>query len=169
MSVGSAALHKAIAATWTEYVHRHYKLYWPTQESYFSSLNEEEGAPGQPFPYCVFTISAGRVISRMSAGQPPDCIGRREIVDYPVRFTTHARQWKDVLVNKSAKEIAAELVAHVMETFGGHPTEKAVDVAMDIGQILVIQYQTDFGAKTGDEEYSWAVDYIVRVDTPVAT
>ena len=69
---------------------------------------------------------------------------------------------------RTAKEIAAYLAEEIMKVFGGHPTVVPTGmVALDYGNHLITQYVSDDGVRTGDEEYSWLVSYLFRLDVYV--
>lgn len=166
--IAAASLHKAITARWQDECDGAFKLYWQeSQKTQFTTLNDEEAVAATPMPYCVYKLDPGSVVGRMSGGGTEGCANRQEIWNIPLIFNIHARQWKDVAL-KSAKTIAIELAGRIMASFGGHPTEVPNAIVLDTGKILIIQYQNDYGGRTGDEEYSWMVNYICQVDMPVA-
>ena len=163
--IGTAALHKAVSKVWDySSLDGRFKDLWGSSvtASEFPVLHDQEAGPGQPFPYCVFEQSVGSTIDRMSGGVS----ALREIRDIPWSFHIHAKRIS--ADPRSAKEIAAELAEDVMKEFGGHPTVKAQDLVIDIGNVLVNQYQGDYGVRTGEEEYQWIVNYVFKIDVPVA-
>lgn len=164
MSSGSAHIHAAIATAWDNYgIDDEFTQYWTTQQKQrFLSLNDGEAAPGQPFPYCVFEQPAGTVSSRMSGCTWTE---KHIIHDVPWTFRVHA----SAIDARSAKDVAASLVDMIMWRFGGHPTKSPSVVTLAAGQIANIQYQTDYGVRTGDDEYQWNVVYLITADVPVAT
>jgi len=85
------------------------------------------------------------------------------IRDVSAVFNIHAKQTEQM----TAKVFAALLAQELMAKFGGHPTTRPYFFgSMDNGQILLMQYQGDRGVRTGDEEYSWSVEYLMRLDVP---
>jgi len=53
--------------------------------------------------------------------------------------------------------------------FGGHPTVAATGaIILTNGKHLITQYQNDFGIRIDDNEYQWVVEYLFRIDVPVA-
>jgi len=52
-----------------------------------------------------------------------------------------------------------------MAKLGGHPAYRPVGIPyMDYGQVLQFQYQNDYGIRTGDEEYRWTIEYLIKLD-----
>lgn len=167
MSVASADIHKAIRRVWTlSDLSDDFTQYWSEiDRSEFTALNDWEASPSQPFPYCVFEQSEGTIVTRMSGHTKNE---RHEIRDVPWMFRIHARQ-VGTAVEESAKEIAASLAERIIEEYGGHPTETVEHLpVLDNGSILLLQYLSDVGIRTGEEEYKWQINYNVRVDVPVS-
>lgn len=165
MSVLSADLHKAVNVIWdTQGLDWVFKVNWDLSDrDEFSSLNDQEAPPGQPFPYCIFQQSTVSSIIRMSGHTTNE---KHEVRDIPWSFRVHSRQ---IVGNDStAKELAADLIEKISMRFGGHPEVAPKQLTLDNGFVLLVQYQSDFGVETGDEEYSWILNYIIKTDTPVA-
>jgi hypothetical protein len=167
MSIASADLHRAISKAWNRGgLDDVFQALWGSgaTASEFSSLCDRQAAAGNPFPYCVFEQLPGVTINRMSGGVS----ALREIRDVLWSFRIHTRDISGD--DRAAKEIAADLAEEVMKVFGGHPTVAASHPAlyMDHGKHLITQYQNDYGVRTGDDEYQWIVEYLFRLDVPVA-
>lgn len=166
MSVGSADLHEAIKTVWdASTLNASFEALYDddVDDSEFTPLNDQEAAPGQPNPYCVFQVLTGSTTSRMSSVN----VGfNREIHDIPCEFRVHARQIDGD--SRSSKKIAADLVAEIMKVFGGHPTVSPTDLSLDNGNFLISQYQNDLGIRTDEKNYQWTVTYLFRLDVPVA-
>ena len=126
-------------------------------------LHDQEAAPGQPFPYCVMDQTTTTTTDRMSGG----VAALREIRDTSLTLHVHARA-----VNgdaRTAKEIAAYLAEEIMKVFGGHPTVSPTGTLTLVnGEALIVQYVNDFGIRTGEDEYRWTVEFLIRADVPVA-
>lgn len=165
MAVLSADLHQGVNSLWdTQGIDWTFKTLWAEDlRDSFASLNDQEAPPGQPFPHCIFEQSTGVTVSRMTGHDKDE---RHEIRDIPWSFRIQVRQIEGL--NETSKKIAADLAESVMALYGGHPTIVPKKIPLDGGDVLLTQYQTDFGVITGDEEYSWTVSYIIRVDYPVA-
>ncbi len=166
MAVASADLHQAINTLWNAHnLDWRFKVQWEESlRTQFTSLNDQEAPPSQPFPYCVYEVSPSFTATRMSGAD--DVEGRLEIRDVPVSFRVHSKQ---VVGNSdTAKKLAADLVEQILLIIGGHPTIKPKNLILDNGSVLIAQYQTDFGVFTDEQEYSWVVNYIFRLDVPVA-
>lgn len=161
--VATADLYKAIVAAWVASgLNATFKAMWDNPaDTSFPVLNDQEATPRQPYPYCVMDQPSGRVTSRMSGG-----VGlQRNIRDVTMRFNIHTLA-SGVM---SAKEAAAYLAEEVMKVFGGHPTTPHTQtLTLDNGSWLITQYQNDFGVRTGDAEHQWVIEYIFRLDVPVA-
>lgn len=162
---GTADLSKAIVSAWNaSSLDATFKALWDGEhEDEFFVLHEQEAPGGQPFPYCVLDQMTPTVSARMSSKYG----GTREERVVPVRFNIHARDLESD--SRTCQEIAAYLAEEVMKVFGGHPTVSATaSMALSHGQHVLTQYQNDFGADTGDDEFQWAVSYLIKVDVPVA-
>ncbi len=165
MAVLSVDLHKAINTIWDDQgIDGTFKNQWvEADRTIYSSLHDGEAGPDQPFPYCVFEIPAGSTVDRMTSDSSS---GRREIRDVSCAFRVHARQLTGS--GKTAKLIASELAEAIIIKYGGHPTVEPKQLILDNGEVLLVQYQTDYGVSEGDEEHEWLIDYIFRLDIPVA-
>lgn len=128
------------------------------------SLFDGEADPGCKHPYCVYMQSAGFAQSRDSGHSTNE---KHEIRDVPVEFRIHANTRRGY--DRTAKQVAADLGELVMQKFGGHPTAAPPAFpSLANGAVLLVQYQSDFGTREGDEEYAWVVSYLFRVDMPLA-
>jgi len=163
MTVATADLHKAINTAWdASGLNALFQAYWTAAEmARFVVLNDQEAAAGQPYPYCVVGQSSSVNISRMSGGVNT----LRVVRDVTLRFDIYAGQE----TGKTAKEVAAELGEELIKVFGGHPTVAATGaIILTNGKHLITQYQNDFGIRIDDNEYQWVVEYLFRIDVPVA-
>ena len=126
-------------------------------------LHDQEATPGQPFPYCVMGESGSSTQVRMSSATHE----KREVRDVSWMFTVHATSVDGD--GRTAKGIAADLIEEIMKQFGGHPTTVPVQtITLTNGKHLITQYVNDAGIRTGDDEYSWFVSFLFRLDIPVA-
>ena len=168
MSVASASVHKAVNTVWDASTLNASFLALrdaSVVDADFPVLNDQEATPAQPFPYCVYEQSSSSTTDRMSGAGSTI----REIRDVSWNFHIHAREVDGDA--RTAKEIAADLAEEVMKVFGGHPTVAATDLSpsLDNSGFLISEYQTDFGVRSGeDDEYRWDVQYILKVDVPLA-
>ena len=165
MSILSADVHKAVNIIWdTQGLDWVFKVNWKLSDrDEFNSLNDQEAPPGQPFPYCIFQQSVGSVVTRMSGHSTNE---KHEIRDIPWSFRVHSRQIEGN--DSTVKELAADLIESIVMRFGGSPTVAPKQLTLDNGFVLLVQLQSDFGIVTGDEEYSWILNYIIKTDVPVA-
>lgn len=164
MTVSTLDLHKAIETVWdANDLDSTFKAYWDssniTKDNY-TVLNDGEGAPGQPLPYCIFEQMPGSTQVRMSRGKT----STYEIRDVPWQFRIHTRKTN----NQSSKKIAETILNAMLRIFGGHPTVAPQPLTLDNGAVLYSQYQNDQGVRTGDEEHVWLLDYVFRLDVPQA-
>ena len=166
MSVASADLAKALSVVWNASdLNTTFNALWSVASDEFQVLNDQEAAPdqSQQWPYCVLDMLAGDTTDRMSGESN---LSLWEIRDIPVTFQVHA---KDVSGDdRTAKEIAAYLAEEILKVYGGHPTVHPTPLTLDNGHFLITQYQNDYGVRTGDDEYSWLISYLFRLDIPVA-
>lgn len=165
MAAGTADLSAAIVAAWNASgLDAAFKALWDGEhEDEFYVLHEQEAPGGQPWPYCVLDQMTPSVSARMSSVTG----GIREERNVPVRFNVHARDLESD--SRTCQEIAAYLAEEIMKVFGGHPTVSATgSIELSNGNHVLTQYQNDFGANTGDDEFQWAVSYLIKVDVPVA-
>lgn len=162
MSVGSADVIAAVVVSWDEAnLDEDFTGNWASGDvDNYPVLHDAEAGPKQPFPYCIFVLGALSVVSRMSGMDT----NRREIRDVPLEFHIHAKATSA----DDAKTVAAGLAEAVMAQFGGHPSELPGDLTLANGNALITQYTNDFGIRTGDDEYQWNINYILKVDVPVA-
>ena len=164
--ITTAGLHKAIVGVWDAHgLEAVFNQYWSVvNRQEFSAFHEQEAGPSQPWPYAIFTAEPGDIITRMAGNSEHD--GGYLTKDVQFSFQVFARTFSGS--GKSAKVIAAELITEIMARYGGHPTAAPQDMTMDYGEVLLVQYQTDFPTREGDDEYSWTVNYMARLDVPVA-
>lgn len=166
MSVASADILKAINTAWdASTLDATFQALWDSgvTASQYEVLNDQEAPPAQPFPYVVMNQTSQNTTGRMSGGAS----ALREIRDLSVTFNVHARAVSGD--SRTAKEIAAAMAEEVLKVFGGHPTASPTGtLKLDNGNHLITQYQSDFGVRTGDDEYQWVINYVMRVDVPVA-
>ena len=165
MSVNTADLCKAINAAWDAAgLDAKFQAYWDAgvDASRWEILNDQQAAPGQPYPYCVMGEPAGTVVSRMSGGVNH----LRHVRDVNIRFDVYAK----ATGGSTAKEVAADLAEEIMKVFGGHPTDPAgtADLTLDNGKHLTTELDSDWCVRLGDDEYMWAVSYLFKLDVPVA-
>ena len=173
MSIGTADVHAAVVDRWNSSgLNETFRDLWRSTESpgielpmEYPVISDQEAPASQPFPYCVLQPSGVFIQARMS-GNTNDGNKRREIRDVTVIFNIHARSVSED--DRTPKEIASFLAEEVMSVFDGHPTIGPEHLALANGQHLLTQYQTDFGVYTGEDEYQWVLDYLIRVDVPVA-
>lgn len=159
--MGTGDLWNAIATLWTNAsLDTPFKALWGAEHDQddYPVLNDMEATPGHPQPYCVCDVPGGRTINRMSNTDDTN----REIRDIPVRFHVHAK--KTSLSSNSAKQIARDLAEEIMKKFGGHPTVAPTALELTNANWMQAQYQTDYGIRTGDDEYEWVVSYLMKID-----
>jgi hypothetical protein len=163
MSVGSADVHKAIAAHWiSSGLNALFLEMWDEADrTKYTAFNDAEAAPGTPFPYVVFAAERPSVQIRMSSRGKQ----KRHINDQTWTFEVYAVPAD----GKSAKQVAAELGEEILKVFGGHPeNEPSTDeMELDNGNVLLVQYQTDHFERQSDEVWKWFVEYKIKTDTPV--
>jgi len=160
--IGSRDVHEAVATAWDSAdLDDLFTAYWGGDDSDdFLVLNDQEAAPEQPFPYCIFNQEEPIVVNRMSG----TLSARREVRDIIWEFRVYAK----TVDSTAAKDVAGALAEEIMKVFGGHPTETPSALSLDTGQHLITQYLTDYGMRLGDSEHYWLVRYLFRVDVPVA-
>lgn len=159
---GSTDIHKALNTVWdASGLEALFTAYWESGVGEFLALHDQEAAPGNPFPYCTFRLDPSTTTDRMSGGTETI----REIRNVPLTFTIHTRRMS--AQSDSEKVIGSTLLNKVLEVFGGHPTVKPTAITLDNGKHLITTYQNDFGVRTGDDEYAWVVNYLLKVDVPV--
>lgn len=154
-------LTKGVVAKWNASdLNELFSDYWVTDNPEdFPVLHDQEATPAQPMPYCIFEQETSNTTARMTGHSVSE---KHEIRQIPCRFTVHARKIGGV----SGKKIATSLIREITKVFGGHPTVAGSVPTIDNGKVLLTQYQTDFGTRTGEEEYSWVVRYLFLVDVP---
>lgn len=167
MRATTADLHAAIVEAWDAAgLDALFKALWPdsVEATDFPALHDQEATPGQPFPFCVLSETRGRTVARMSGGVD----SLQEVRDVSVAFNIHARRMAGDA--RSAKELAADLAEQVMMVFGGHPSvSPTARLELVNGNHLLTQYQTDYCVRVGQDGYQWVIEYVFRIDVPVAT
>lgn len=165
MSVLTAEIHRAVTREWfATNLDWLFKQRWAeVDRAAYTSLNDGEAAPGTPFPFCIFSQSAGIVTDRMSGHTLHE---GHIIQDVPWSFRIHAGDSP----TETAKEVSLLLAEHVLRIYGGHPDPANTPRALgfDSGALVCIQYLTDYGMRTGDTTYQWAIEYRIRIDQPIA-
>lgn len=161
---GTAELHKAVKDAWdTANLDNWFKNYWSAADRNANIvLHDAEAAPGTPFPYCVFEIMTGNVTTRMSGTSGINYM----VMDISWRFKIFAQQAGAY----SAKTVAITLADKLLEVFGGHPSPTATPASLDLENygFLITQYLRDYGMRVGDLEHLWVIEYLIRLDMPVA-
>ena len=165
--IGSAALHKAIVAAWSAAgLDAKFNTYWTTDsQSRYPVLNDTDATPGQEFPYCVYEIDDAPITVRMSGIDPDNTNIKQAIRDVPLHFMIYTKIDSD---SETAKELAADLMEEVTKVFGGHPDTSPDGLTLDSGEHVITQYENDNAERQGDEEWQWTIDYIVKLDVPLA-
>ncbi len=168
MSVGTADLHTAIAAAWDAAgLDAAFQALQPagTDADRWPILNDAEAAPGQGSapPYCVVEFERPRRLAGMTSVHGA-AGSHREVREHVLRFNVHAGP-SGV---KSAKQVASELAAEIMEAFGGHPTAApTAEPTLTSGNVLALRCEADWGVRTDEDRWQWVVEYSVKVDVPV--
>lgn len=168
MSIGTADLHTAIAAAWTSAgLDAVFQALQPagTDADRWPILNDAEAAPGQGSvpPYCVVEFERPRRLSGMTSVQGSSG-EHREVREHVLRFHIHAA----AASGKSAKQVASELAAEVVEVFGGHPSvSPSAAPSLANGNVLALRCEADWGVRTEEDRWQWVVEYSVKVDVPV--
>jgi len=165
MAIGSSDLAQALITVWNaNNLETKFTDSWAAaKRTEFIALNDQEAPKGQPWPYCIFEIEPGTTTSRMSGHSINE---NHEIRDIPISFRVHAKRIDGV--GKTAKLIASDLIENIIRIFGGHPTIRSKDLVLDNGSFLIMQYATDWGIYTGDKQYNWLLNYLARLDVPIA-
>ena len=163
MTVGTADLHKAINTVWNDNdLDDFFTEDWAVgQSTSYPVLNDQKASPGNPFPYCVLDQTTSRIVTRMS----DDSGSKRYTISTDVTFKVHAK----VITGdaRSAKQIASDLAAEIMKIYGGHPTVQPQSLELDNGTVPNVQFDRDYGIRTGDDEYQWNIHYRFLTDVPV--
>lgn len=165
MSVATTDIYKALNAAWdASGLDAKFTALWSgVVPGEYEVLCDQEASPRQPFPYCVVDQITGMTVARMSA----DGNGKREVRDLTLRLNVHAQDVSGD--SRSSKGIAAYLAEEVMKVFGGHSTvSPTATLALDNGQVLIVQYANDYMVRTDDDKTQATVEYVLRVDVPVA-
>lgn len=168
-------LTQALIDCWDQAnIDHHFTDYWPSNKtnSLYLVLSDGEAQAGTPFPYVVFEQTITIVVDR-SSGTVDASYNR--IQRTSVRFTVHTNTDTSP-TGKSAKEFAADLAGVIMYVYGDTPTAPHVHgtpatgqriLDFEVGAHILTQYQNDIPARTGDEEYSWTVNYDFLYDVPI--
>lgn len=164
MTITSLALHKAIETVWeASGLNTAFKNYWEeSKRDQFIVLDEGMAMANTPMPYCVYTQEQPTTIVRMTKAEEAE--GRQELHQCLWRFDIYAA----TRGQESAKDIAGLLASFVLEKFGGHPTVKPQALELDIGGVVLMQYQNDWPTRRDDDVYQWSITYLITTDVPMA-
>ena len=164
MSAGQADIVKAVNTLWNSSgLDDLFTVHWSASEiTKFEALNDSEASPGQAWPYCVVEMPVPEIVTRMSGGEPGENWHTRDV---PCTFHVYATEISGDA--RTAKQIAAYFAEEIMKVFGGHPTVPSTPMNLDVGNVLLSQYQSDYCVRVGDEEWQWLINYIFRIDVPV--
>jgi len=151
-------LHKAIVAAWNQAgLDQEFTVYWPdSARGNFPVLLDNQAAPGQPLPYCLFQQRVWSVNHRAS-GQ-----GGSKI-EVPVTFVVCCKE----VGGLGAKQIAASLADKVKGVFGGHQTQPPQGLQLDYGEVLLSQLEGEYGIREEEDVFQWLLEYLFHLDVPV--
>lgn len=162
----SADFHAALVSLWdSSGLDAEFTDLWAVADrTNFMELNDGEAAPGTPSPYCVFEILTGTTTGRDSGHSTSE---KHEHRNVPFQFRVHTLP---IVGGRTAKRLAADLIDEIMQIYGGHPTvaPTAMSLGANQGGVANVQYQTDYGIRTGDSEHQWNLDYLAKLDVPLA-
>jgi len=167
---GNADLEKAIVTAWNaSSLNTLFKQFWDSSRdsTQFRVLCGERASPKQPWPYCVMDYPEGAtfIVARMrGAGNSK----MQEIRDVRFRFSIHAKQTTYDGTLWPAKKLANHLANELMKVYGGHPTDSPATLTLDNGEVLTVMYDNDYGFVEGNNEYERIIEYVYRLDVPVA-
>lgn len=157
-------LHRAIVAVWNDNLDEVFKTYWAeADKSVYLTLNEGEASPGTPAPYCIFEQTSSTFVNRMS-GTESAAESKRMLGEYLITFRIHTTAL--TTTEQTAKEIAADLLDALMQSYGGHPTATPKRELMCEYNVLNMQYRNDYSMRTGDNEHLWTIEYAATLDVP---
>lgn len=151
---------QAVPALWaSSELDQHFTQYWTANEiSDFLVLGDEEAAPTQPWPYCVFESIASTALSRSSASTPQK--NRQELDEDTLRFHVFAKD-RDT---KSGKLICSQLVDEILKVFGGHPDVIPETIPLENGAVVNQQYKQTILRKEDEEVWKATVIYSVTYE-----
>lgn len=184
MPVTNADIMKAINTVWDDNnLDIGFKQYWEENR-----VDEPALVIGSlitsPNPYCKCQVGRGKTIHRMSDSRS----FLREVRDIPVEFTVYVRTFSKEsgedgedpafvpigtnFGEQSHAQVAESRIKEIIEVYGGHPSQQPAELVLDHGGVLLMQYQNDrlaFVTKTTTFiGIIWELNYIFRVDVPVA-
>jgi hypothetical protein len=163
VSIGNLDFEQAVNALWNgSDLNATFMALWPSTavSTNFAVLVDQEASPNQPFPYCVYEVSPPKDDVRMFGGTGLI----KKVKNTELKFNVHAKIASGD--GRSAKEIAGTLAEEIKKIFGGHPTVAPQALSLTHGGHILTQFLTDYGVRTGDEEYQWIVTYNIKTDVP---
>jgi hypothetical protein len=162
--IASAELHTCIHKAWEDSsLNASFQALWPSTVNplLWSILLDDEGAPGQPWPYCIVEIENLSVNERMTGKDDT----KREIRSSQVVFNIYA----EANTTKSAKQNAYDLAEEIQKVYGGHYRyPPSADLTFTTGNLLLLQYDSDHGINQEQDKYQCVLTYNVLIDFPVA-
>ena len=151
---------RAVAVLWgTSGLDSHFTRYWTTAEiADYLVLMDEEAAPTQAWPYCVYESVASTTLRRSSASKPQK--NRQEVNEDTLRFHVFA---KDV-DEKSAKALCSDLVDEILKVFGGHPDEYQRGLPLQNGSVINQEYNQTILVREDEEIWKATVIYTISYE-----
>lgn len=151
---------QAVTALWTSSgLDQWFTQYWTDDQiEDYLVLGDEEAAPTQPWPYCVFESLASVTLQRSSAAVFHR--NRQELNEDTLRFHVFAKD----IASKSGKLMCSELVEQILKVFGGHPDEIHRDIPMQNAGVVNQQYKQTILLKEAEEIWKATVIYSVSYE-----
>lgn len=151
---------QAVPALWeTSQLDRHFTQYWTDDQiDEYLVLGDEEAAPTQPWPYCVFESIPSSTLRRSSASTPQR--NRQETNEDTLRLHVFAKD----IDSKSGKLLCSELVDEILKVFGGHPDEVHRDIPLQNGCVINQEHRQTILQKEDEEIWKATIVYSVTYE-----
>ena len=151
---------QAVTVLWgTGELDQYFTEYWTDDQiADYLVLMDEEAAPTQPWPYCVFESVASTILRRSSASTPQR--NRQEANEDTIRFHVYGRDVDGI----SGKLLCSNLVEEILKVFGGHPDETHRDLPLQNGLVINQEYKQTILMREDTQVWKATVIYTVSYE-----
>ena len=151
---GSWTVDEAVVSQWKAAgLDAAFRAQWvsPADTSYFP-LHHEQAEPEPPGPYAVYTLGQPTRVAGMSGLTSDE---ERELLDYPLTITIHAK----TTGTTSGKLIARDLAKQVIAAFD---PGQALEICDDAW--VQTRRGPDQAQRLGSDEWAWVCLFTIQVD-----
>lgn len=159
MSSGTGDVHAGLASFWAAYLDETFKDYWAVEDrTLYLTLNDTNAHPNNAWPYCVYQLEGGTIISRCAAGKYFKRVQQR----YQLILNVHTQDAGGV----DAKTIGIQLADAIMQKLGGHRAVAPETFIVPNAEVINVILMSEYGMppEGGQDEYMWRLNYTLDID-----